>query len=895
VAAVPGTRAGPVAEFCAGLRQLCQSSGCDLRVLAGELKVSRSQLYAILGGEIKRPPDWGGLVRPLVETCTGGDVQVVAEWRRRHGVLVGVWEELRRRDRQDRGGQPVARGVTCTLPAVTAAFTGRAGQLEQITQVVPGRGGVISIHAVGGMPGVGKTALAVQAGHLMAARFPDRQLFVDLHGHTPGRQPADPARVLATLLAADGVDPRHLPAELEERAALWRDRMAGKQVLLILDNAASSAQIAPLLPGGPDCLVLVTSRRFLGDLPYAVTELPLDTLPPRDAAAMFTRLAPRAATDPAGVAEVVALAGFLPLAVSLLARLFARHRSWTMDDLIAETRQGLLSATVENRTVAAAFELSYQGLDAGRQRFFRFLGLHPGPDTDACAAAALAGVPLGQAATHLDALHSNHLLAEPVPRRYQLHDLIRQYARSLAGRDPEVEREQATGRLLDYYQNAANAAGRHLASHTRTPASLPAAAPAAMPSPTGPDQAQAWMAAERATILACLAYATTHGQHARVVGMTAAISSHLARAGPWPLGITLHTAAATAARHLGDQPGEANALLDLGDMQRLTGDFPAAAKALERALGIFRGLGDRLGEANTLRHLGDVHRLTCDNPAAAEALERALGIFRDLGDQAGEANALGVLGAMRYMTGDYRAAAEGLGQALEIFRGLGDRLGQAAALNVLGAVQRAAGDYRAAAEGLGQALEIFRGLGDRLGEAAALGLLGEVWQAAGDYPAATEVLELALDIAGDLGDRLILANVLSTLGAVRQATGDDHSAARLLEQALGIFRDLGDRLGKAEVLNRTGTMHLARHDPQQARDCHQHALDIARTIGSRLEEARALEGIGKCAQTSHSARTADSPLLEALQIYRHIGAADATRLNAEMASPSHILSHKAPE
>jgi len=362
-------------------------------------------------------------------------------------------------------GPPAAAGAAPVmlrqLPATVAHFAGRAGELTALTglldQARAELPGIVVISAIDGMPGVGKTTLAVQAGHLVADRFPDRQLFVDLRGHTPGQQPADPADVLAALLAADGVDPRYLPADTGGRAAMWRDQMAGRRVLLILDNATGSAQVAPLLPGTAGSLVLVTSRRFLGDLPAAL-EVPLDVLPRDDARAMFTDLAPRAANDPDRVTEMVALCGHLPLAISLLARLFTRHRSWTMADLIAQTRARLLTVTAENRTVAAAFEASYQDLGADRQRFFRHLGLHPGADIDPYAAAALAGLPPGEAADHLDALYGDRLLDEPAAHRYRMHDLIRQYARSLAageaGEAGDV-RERATKRLLDYYQHTA--------------------------------------------------------------------------------------------------------------------------------------------------------------------------------------------------------------------------------------------------------------------------------------------------------------------------------------------------------------------------------------------------------------------------------------------------------
>ena len=286
----------------------------------------------------------------------------------------------------------------CTLPADTAAFTGRVRELEGIAAAVAAAaeaGRVVAIHALDGMPGVGKTALAVHVGHRLAGRFPDRQLFVDLHAHTAGWRPADPVDALASLLVADGMDARYLPEGVQERAALWRDRMAHKQVLLILDNAASSAQVVPLLPGSAGCVVLVTSRRSLGDLPSSVVAVPLDVLPAQEAQQMFMRLAPRAATEPARVADVVELCGRLPLAIALLARVFSQHPSWSLKQLIEETRTRLLTVAAENRTVAAVFDLSYEYLSAERQEFFRRLGLHPGVDIGSACCCGVGGCPAG--------------------------------------------------------------------------------------------------------------------------------------------------------------------------------------------------------------------------------------------------------------------------------------------------------------------------------------------------------------------------------------------------------------------------------------------------------------------------------------------------------------------
>jgi tetratricopeptide (TPR) repeat protein len=783
---------------------------------------------------------------------------------------------------------PGALAVRYSLPPDTAAFTGRAGELDLITAAVTdaaGVGGVVAIQAIGGMPGVGKTTLAMHAAHLLRGRFPDRQLFIDLHGHTPGQDPISPEAALAGLLTAVGVDPRYLPGDLAGRAGLWRDKMAGQRVLLVLDNAADSAQVTPLLPGGQGCLVLVTSRRHLGDLPGAVVPVPVDALPPEQAQEMFLRLAPRAATGPvAAVQELVRLAGYLPLAISLLARVYARHPSWTLADLARETRASLLTLAAENETVGAAFEVSYRYLDPDRQRFFRRLGLHPGTTIDAYAAAALAGIPLDEAAGLLDALHGEGLLTETGYRRYGMHDLIRRYAQDRAAADPAADRDQALDRLLDYYQQTAAIADALLALPARTmPTSAALTAPSAV-FPNLPDRirALAWARAERANLLACLDHVTRRGQHARVVALTAAIAALLLQDGPRADAITRHGTAVQAAQHLGDRLGQADALSNLGLARRLTGSYPGAAEALEAALGIYRDLGHRLGQANALTDLGTVRRLTGDQRGAAEALEAALGIYRDLGHRLGQANALNELGAMRQSTGDYRGAAEALEAALVIYRDLGDRLGEGRALIELGAVGRYTGDSPEAVEALEAALDIFRELGRRVGEGNALLYLGALRRQTGDYGHAAEALEAALGIYRELGNRRGQAGALLYLGALRRQTGDYGGAAEALEAALVICRDLGDRGGTAETLNELGTLHRVRSDLDQAGACHRQALDLAREIDSSWDEACALAGLGRCGLAA--GRTADAVvgLRQALEIFEQTGAAEAADVAAEL-------------
>jgi class 3 adenylate cyclase/tetratricopeptide (TPR) repeat protein len=781
--------------------------------------------------------------------------------------------------------------ATRTLPRDLASFTGRQREIQELVDAAVGAadaGGVVGIHAIGGMAGVGKTAFAVHAAHKLAGRFPAGQIFLPLHGHTPGQEPVDPADALASLLLTAGVPAGRIPPGLEARMALWRDRLAERQLLLVLDDAASSEQVRPLLPGAGGSLVLVTSRRHLSALDDA-TAISLDTLPAEEAAGLLVRLVGRAglrAGDPA-VGEIIRLCGFLPLAIGMVARQLHHHPAWTPAGRAAElaaARDRLELMATENVSVAAAFDLSYADLTGDQRRLFRRLGLHPGADVDDYAAAALDGTGLAAARRGLEALYDRYLLTEPAQGRFRMHDLIREHARVLAGRlDPDGDRDQATVRVLDYYQQAAARADALLGRQARTSPALAARAiPAAVPALAGQEQALAWVRTERANVLGCLDHATGTGQHARIIALTAGLAGLLRQDGPWAEAIARHAAALRSARHLGDRPGQAGALNDLGELRRLAGDHLRAARDLEEALGLYRDLGDRLGQADALTYLGDVRGSTGDYPDAVRDLEEALGLYRDLGHRLGQANALTTLAEPRRLTGDYRGAARDLEEALGLYQDLGHRLGQARALAGLGAVRSMTHDYPGAAGDLEEALGLYRDLSDRLGRAAALANLGRVRRLTGDYPDAVRDLEEALGLYRDLGHRLGQANALSDLGVVRRLTGDYPGAARDLEEALGIRRDIGDRGGAVEALNETGTLHRVRGDLRQAGSCHRQALDLARQIGSSWDEAHALAGLGWCAQAGgHIAGAADM-LRQALEIFQRIGSAEAADVSAEL-------------
>ena len=734
-----------------------------------------------------------------------------------------------------------------TLPRDIASFTGRQQELQELVDAAVGSAAVVGIHAIGGMAGVGKTAFAVHAAHQLAPRFPAGQIFLPLHGHTPGQQPVDPADALASLLLTAGVPAAQIPPGVEARMALWRDRLAERQLLLVLDDAASSEQVRPLLPGTGASLVLVTSRRHLSALEDAIA-ISLDTLPADEAAALLVRLSGRPALNPAdpAVGEIIRSCGCLPLAIGMVARQLHHHPAWSPAGRaveLAAARDRLELMATENLSVAAAFDLSYADLTQDQQQLFRRLGLHLGADIDAYAAAALDDIGLSAARRGLEALYDQYLLTEPAQGRYRLHDLIREYARGLAGHlDPERDRDEAIGRLLDYYQRTAASAESLLALQPRPALACAAGAEAvAVPVLADREQALTWARAERASLLACLDHLTGTGQPGRVIALTAGIAALLRHDGLSAEAITRHATALDAAQQLGDRPAQASALTDLGIARRLAGDWPGATRDLEGALRICRNLGDRLGQATALSNLGVVRWMTGDYPAAAADLGEALGISRDIGDRLGQANALTDLGIVHRLTGEYPGAAQDLAEALEICRDLGNRPGLATALTDLGIVRLVTGDYPAAVRDQEEALGIYRGIGDRHDQANALGYLGMVRRTTGDYP----------------------------------------GAARDLEESLALFRALGNRGGEVTVLNESGTLHRVCGDLDQAGSIHQQALDLARDIGSSWDEAHALAGLGKCALASGHAAEAEANLRQALEIFQRIGAAEAAELAAE--------------
>jgi DNA-binding SARP family transcriptional activator/Tfp pilus assembly protein PilF len=751
-----------------------------------------------------------------------------------------------------RGGAAGAfqAAATRALPRDNTSFTGRQAELAHLMGALARRaanGAVVGIHAIGGMAGVGKTAFAVHAAHRLAGSFPDGQFFLPLYAHTPGQRPVEPADALASLLLTAGVPAPQIPPGVEARAARWRDCVAGRKILLVLDDAAGHEQVRPLLPGTAGSLVLITSRRRLTALEDAAV-ISLDTLPPGEAAELLARLAGRAgigATDPA-VDELTRLCGYLPLAIGMLASQLRHHPAWTVAGMAAElaaARDRLTVMHAENLSVAAAFDLSYADLTEDLQRLFRRLGLIPGPDFDAYAAAALDGTRLDEARRCLEELYDQHLLTEPAPGRYRLHDLLREHAQTLAADDDPTDRDAATGRLLDYYLHTVLAASRRITIQMTPTPPLPAGGqPGYVPQLSTPGQAASWLETERANLHAAVGYAAACGRSQHAIAIPAVMADFLDARGHWDQAAALHQTALTAARQAGDRAGQAGALTNLCSIQGGTGDYRAAAASATQAVALYRDLGDRAGQANALNNLGIVQRRTGDHQAATSCHQQALELFRDLGHRYGQGDALQELGACQLQTGDHAAAAESLQQALALYRDIGHRPGHASVLNHLGTVQRLTGDYPAAAVSYQQSLELSRDLGERVGQAYARNELGLLQQLTRDYPA----------------------------------------AAASHHEALDVFRDLGDRLGEAETLNSLGELRSRSSASQQAHEYHTQALAIARDLCVPLVEARALEGLALAFGQDGNLTEAAAHLRSALRIYQRLRSPGTQRVQESL-------------
>jgi tetratricopeptide (TPR) repeat protein/transcriptional regulator with XRE-family HTH domain len=666
------------------------------------------------------------------------------------------------------------------LPLAVPGFAGRSAQLAALdaaaSVALRSRPVTVVISAVWGTAGVGKTALAVHWAHRVRSRFPDGQLYVNLRGFDPGGAVMAPAEAVRRFLDALGVPAERIPADLDAQAALYRSLLAGRRMLIVLDNARDGEQVRPLLPGVPGCLVLVTSRSELSGLVAATGAQPLslDLLTARESWQLLAaRLGEdRLATEPDAVQEIIERCARLPLALAIVAARAAAHPDFPLAALAGELREPAerLDAFADRdpgSDLRAVFSWSYQVLSPAAARLFRLLGLQPGPDISAAAAASLAGLPPLRVRAVLAELTGAHLIVEHLPHRYTFHDLLRVYAEEQARHCEDADdRREAIHRLLDHYVLTAHAASR-LLHPVRDPITPVEPRPSVTAEHfTDNSAARIWFSAEHAVLLAALDHAVGTGFHAHTWQLAWSLVTFLDWQGHWHDFVATQRAAVTAAEHLGDVAAQAVSHRLLARAYGLLGRVEEAHVELQHALELYGRADDRVGQGHTHLNLAWILEQQRRHGDALEHARLALDLYVAAGYRRGQAMALNATGWTMGQLGAHREALAACEQALPIFQELGDGVSEAETWDTVGYVHHHLGDHTEAGACYRRAIALYRDLGERFLEADTLTHLGDTEHAASNAGAARDAWRQALTILNDLAhpDAEVVREKLRDLG-----------------------------------------------------------------------------------------------------------------------------------
>ena len=734
-------------------------------------------------------------------------------------------------------GERPADVVPRQLPGDVSGFVDRAGELRQLDAVLSaGRPDdlVVGVYAITGTAGVGKTSLALHWAHSVRHHFPGGQLYVNLRGYDPGPQ-VTAEQALDRFLRALGVAPPAVPRELEDRAALYRSLLADRRVLVVLDNAASTRQVRPLLPGNPECLVLVTSRGRLSGLVArdGARRLEIGVLPEAEAVNLVrTITAPyRGADDSAVLHELAALCARLPLALRIAAERAASRPLMHLDELIADLRDesALWDALTadddeEADAVRTVFAWSYRALPEPAARLFRLLGLHPGPEFSVQAVAALADTTVSGARNLLDVLVGAHVLEQHAVGRYQFHDLLRIYATEQAAREETAEgRRAALTRVITWYAHAAQAAATAFAPHGEHLPPLASAPPVSFA--TAAD-AMRWHDEERVNLVAAVRAAAAADLPELACRIPLVLRPIHARQNLFDDWITTTEIGLASARRLGDLPGEGRLLDSLGKAHLQCQRFDLAERCHRDALAIRRELGDRLGEATTINALGLLDWRRRRLPEAVGRFETALALVRDLGDRRWQALLLTNLGMARLDLDELEPARTALTDATELCREVGDRAYLGNALSYLAAAQRELGHLDQALRSIESALVIARDDRLRAWEAYWLLELARVQRALGRADDALTSYQASAVVQRQLGDRGREAMALDGTGEAYRELGRPADAEGFHRLAVATFRETGDRWHLAVALaNLAAAVHQVA-GPDQARPHREEAAAV---------------------------------------------------------------------
>ncbi len=752
---------------------------------------------------------------------------------------------------------PPAAGVPAQLPAALAGFTGRADSLAALARVLERGGATMLTVAITGTAGVGKTTLAVHWAHHVKHRYPDGQLYVNLRGFDPDAGLVPAAEALGGFLAALGVPEHSVPADLAERAATFRSLVAGRQLLVVLDNARDAEHVRPMLPGTAGCLVVVTSRNQLTSL-VAVEgahPLPLTVLGDDEARSLIAaRIGlERAGAEPEAMADIVARCAQLPLALSVVAARAAIQPDTPLAALAAELRRtdGALDAldggdAVTN--VRAVFSWSYRALTPDARRMFRLLGVHPGADVDLFGAAATAALPVPTAKAALGELVRANLLREHRPGRYAFHDLLRAYA---ADQTDAAEADAAQDRLLDHYLYTAFVAVNLIFpvdTHTRPHVTAP---DTATPDLTDVDAARRWLDGEHHNLIAATAHAAAHRWPEHAVNFSRTLYRYIDGTGRYGDAVLLHGHARDAADRLGEAPLRGRAHRNLGNSylrQQLHGQ---AAECYREALAAFVEAGDEVGQAFVECDLAANAMYTGDGPEAVVRFERALHFFRTRDHTYSLGVASMNIAEAYEMVGDYAAAVEHLGHAITIFRTAEDKQLEAVSRNNLGGIYRRLGRYDESAGEHLAALSLHQERNNSGGEINWVrNDLARLYVTTGKLRQAADYTHLALSDSRANGDRRTEGFALVTQGLIDLESGRTAAALAALREAVAIFATTKDKAGQAYAHNALGAALRRAGNPAAARAEHAAGLTLSTEVGDRYEQAFAHDGLGHAAQAT---------------------------------------------
>ena len=736
------------------------------------------------------------------------------------------------------------------LPLDVASFVGRdatIAELDGLLSTSRRSPTAVTVVAVSGTAGVGKTALAVHWAHRHRGRFPAGQLVVDLRGYGPGA-PVRPVDALARFLIALGMPAGEVPADQEAAADAYRSLLAERRVLVVLDNAATAEQVRPLLPSGAGSFVLVTSRERLGGLVAreGARLITLNVLQPEESRALIAGSLgeARLAAEPAAAQRLAQVCAHLPLAL----RIAVAHLVIRSDETIAGYTGRLGSAgrvtalridDDEQLAVRFAFDRSYATLPGDARRVFRLVGLNPGTDLTAPAAAALSGMPVAEAERLLDRLTAAHLVQAHRPGRFLCHDLLRLYAAGRAeAEDTGEDRDAAVSRLLEWQLSTAEAAIRLLYPEKRR---IDTEKPrgAAVNGFTGKKPALAWLDAERANLVSSACHAARSGPHSFAWQLAVELREYFWNAGHAQAWQAIIQAGLIAAEVAGNLLAETTMRLNSGALSWRQDRYGAAIEQYLVALGLARRLGRCDLETDALSSLGAVFR-------QAGLLDQAIGPLREAmlleqGQGRLRPGTVGRIASVHWELGQLHEATEMHARALTMYRTINSAAGQAVALANLGETLLLLGETGRAADHLSQALQLYREIGNLDGEAEALCALAVAHCYQGRTVIALETAGAALQKAQQLGRVRSVAGALNATGHVHLRAGRPAEAVRCIGEALDLAREINHRYPEADTLAALAGARLHLGEPERAIALADQARTIAARAGYRIVEGRARE------------------------------------------------------